>query len=74
MDKKESRSEKFKRLASRRVNELLKKLGNMGKLSSANYEYTEEEVDKIFVSLQQAMDEAKSKFSKKTRKGDSFVL
>ncbi|MFC1699256.1 hypothetical protein ACFL1I_04775 [Candidatus Omnitrophota bacterium] len=60
----ESKHDKFKRLASQRVTNAIKKIELIGNLSSPGYEYTSEEVEKIFVSLQQILDGTKSKFSK----------
>jgi hypothetical protein len=60
----ESKHDKFKRLVSRRVTNAIKKIELIGNLSSPGYEYTPEEVEKIFTSLQQILDTTKSKFSK----------
>ena len=74
MAEQENKHDKFKRLASKRVNDLMKKIKNIGNLSSANYEYSDEEVEKIFLSLQEALDNAKAKFQKGKAKKDSFQL
>ena len=60
----ESKHDKFKRLAAQRVTNALKKIELIGNLSSPGYEYTTEEVDKIFAALQQTLDSTKSRFSK----------
>lgn len=60
----ESKHDKFKRLASQRVTNAIKKIELVGNLSSPGYEYTPEEIEKIFAALQQALDKAKSRFSK----------
>ena len=60
----ESRHDKFKRLAAQRVTNALKKIELIGNLSSSGYEYTQEEVDKIFAALQQTLDSTKGRFSK----------
>lgn len=60
----DQRREKFKRLATKRTNEILRKikiLGNCGNRS--HYDYTEEEVAKIFTEIEKKLREAKSKFS-----------
>ena len=51
MTKQETKSEKFKRLATLRVSKLLKGIDILGNLSSPAYEYTDEEVTKIFSAL-----------------------
>ena len=60
----ETKHDKFKRLATQRVTNALKKIELVGNLSTSSYEYAPEEVDKIFASLQQALDSAKNRFSK----------
>ncbi len=60
----ENKHDKFKRLATLRVTNAIKKVELIGNLSSSGYEYTPEEVEKIFTSLQQTLDNTKSRFSK----------
>jgi len=71
----ESKHDKFKRLATLRVMNALKKIEIIGNLSSSGYEYTQEEVDKIFTSLQQTLDSTKSRFAKsKKEESGKFAL
>jgi len=71
----ESKHDKFKRLAAQRVTNALKKIELIGNLSSPGYEYSSEEVDKIFVALQETLDGTKSKFSKSIEKEtEKFAL
>lgn len=60
----ESKHDKFKRLATQRVKNALKKIELIGNLSSSGYEYGPEEVDKIFAALQSTIENTKSRFSK----------
>lgn len=60
----ESKSERFKRLASKHVNATMKQIELIGNLSSGSYEYSEEQVNKIFDTLQESLDSAKAMFSK----------
>jgi hypothetical protein len=63
----------FVRLANKRVNNALKYLRLVGNLSNtSNYYYKEEDVQKIFVTLQTAMEECKKRFEKKEK--ESFKL
>ncbi len=65
----EDRSQRFKRIATYRTNEVLDKLRLIGNLSNkANYDYTDEEVNKIFSEIEKALRTTKSKFhfTKKT--------
>ena len=59
----DNKRERFKRLAVYRTNEVLKKIKVLGNCSNRSaYEYTEEEVNKIFSEIEKALRETKSKF------------
>jgi len=59
----EEKSKKFKKLAENRTNQVLNTLRLLGNLSNrANYNYTEEEVDKIFSEIERKTKETKVKF------------
>jgi hypothetical protein len=65
----ESRSEKFKRVATKRTIELLEKIRILGNCSNkSTYEYTDEDVIKIFKSLEKQLETMKAKFSNKKAK------
>ncbi len=66
----ESKNDKFKRLASLRVTNAIKKIELIGNLTGSGYESTPEEVDKIFKAIQDTVDGVKDKFSK-TKRVDS---
>lgn len=70
----ESKYDKFKRLASKRVNNALQKIKLIGNLSGSSYECTAEDTEKIITALQQAVDGVKEKFSKKAPGKKSFEL
>lgn len=75
MPEAESKQDKFKRLATKRVPNAIKKLELIGHLASSSYEYTPEDVEKIFTTLQQTLDNIKSKFSKaKKEEPNKFAL
>ncbi len=58
-----NKKERFKRLATYRTNEVLKKLKVLGNCSNRQaYEYTEDEVSKIFQEIDRTVKEIKSKF------------
>lgn len=60
---KETRHERFKRVASKRTNEILEKIRILGNCSNkSSYEYTEEEVNKIFSEIDKQLKLTKSKF------------
>jgi hypothetical protein len=55
--------ERFKRLAVYRTNEVLKRLKVLGNCANRSaYEYTEEEINKIFSEIDKRMREIKAKF------------
>lgn len=61
--KQESRNERFRRLASKRTNEILEKIRILGNCSNkSSYEYTEEEVNKIFSEIEKQLKLTKAKF------------
>ncbi|MBP1586842.1 MAG: hypothetical protein ILO53_00365 [Clostridia bacterium] len=72
----ESKRERFVRLAEARTNKILdmmKLLGNCA--SKSNYEYTEEDVKKIFAAIEREMKNARAKFSgSDIQKEDRFTL
>jgi len=74
MAESETKHDKFKRIATRRVRDIIKKIENIGKLSAPVYEYSEEEIEKIFASIQETLDNAKNKFFAKQKGKNSFEL
>lgn len=65
----EDRNQRFKRLAIKRTNAVLEKLRLLGNLSSkANYDYSEEEVNKIFSAIEGQVRVVKTKFLAETKK------
>jgi hypothetical protein len=59
----EAKSDRFTRLAEARVNKAIACLRSIGKLSNrGHYEYSEEEIRKIFQSLRKELDDARSEF------------
>ena len=60
----ESRKERFKRLAIARTKAVLDKLRLLGNLSNkANYDYSDEEMRKIFSAIDSQIRTIKAKFS-----------
>lgn len=59
----ETRSGRFKRVASKRVNEILEKIRILGNCSNkSSYEFTEEEISKIFSEIDKCLKLTKAKF------------
>lgn len=71
-DVRETKSDKFRKTAADKVNKIYKLLDQLGTLSNKSaYEYTDEDVNKIFSALGKRIEETKKKFSK-SDKDDVF--
>ena len=72
----ESKNEKFIRIASPRVNSVIDKLDILSNCASANYEYTEDDVEHMFTEIQKALKDARNSYnnelSKNSKVGFSF--
>jgi CHASE1-domain containing sensor protein len=61
--KQEEKRERFKRLATQRTNAVLQKIKVLSNCANRSaYEYTEDEVTKIFSEIERHVKEAKAKF------------
>jgi hypothetical protein len=70
----ESKSDKFKRLASKRVVNAVSKIELIANLAAPSYEYTPEEVAKILGALQGSIDKVKAAFSRQKIEKTVFKL
>jgi hypothetical protein len=62
-NKKETPQERFKRLGTLRTNAVLRRLKVLGNCANRQaYQYTEEDVDKIFSEVERKLKEVKAKF------------
>ena len=72
----ESRRDRFKRIAGTRTNKILdmiKLLGNCA--NTGNYEYTDDDVKKIFSTIDREIKNAKAKFNgSEAQKNNRFTL
>ena len=69
----ETKNDRFRRIASKRTNEILEKIRILGNCSNrSSYEYTDEEVNKIFSEIEKQLKLAKAKFL--SGKRDKFKL
>lgn len=70
----EEKSERFRRVAENRTNRIIESIRLLGNCSNkSNYEYTEDEVKKIFGAIEAELKVAKIKYQKKT-KNQKFEL
>lgn len=65
----ESKNDKFRRLATKRTNDIISKIRILGNLSNkSSYTYSDEEVQKIFKVIEDQLKDTKNSFfSKKKR-------
>lgn len=69
---KETRNQKFKRLAEKRTNRIIHDLRLLGNLSGANYEWDKKDVNKIFKEIGSTAEMANLRFNK--RSSEKFTL
>ncbi len=63
MKEKETKEERFKRLASTRTNKILKAINVLGNCSNRQiYTYTEKDIEKIFTTIEAKTKETKKRF------------
>jgi hypothetical protein len=67
--------ERFIRIVESRVNKILSTLDNLGKCSNKrNYEYSEEDVHRIFREIERKVKETRLQFQDETRNKGKFRL
>lgn len=72
-DKNETKRDRFVRLAEARTNKIIALLRLLGNCSSRNvYEYTPEDVRKIFGAVEAAVADAKRRYAKTATGRDKF--
>lgn len=76
MKEKETKRDKFVRLAEARTNKIIDMLQLLSNCSNSNvYDYTQQDVDKIFNAIDAEVKEAKKKFNKiESKKSTRFTL
>lgn len=72
----ETKAEKFLRLAPPRVNKIIKAIDSLEKLSAhGSYEYTEEQVEKMFTAIRSELETCEASFKPKTaEKSEGFTF
>ncbi len=61
-------ADRFKQIGQKRLKAAVKMIGLIGNLSGAGYEFTDEQVEKIRSTLQEATDNAMARFDKERKK------
>jgi hypothetical protein len=70
-----SREERFKLVASRRVQEILNKMRLLRNCANtSNYEYSQEQIEKIFKAIDEEWKNVKLEFNKHQTKHKEFKL
>ena len=65
----ETRDARFKRLALKRTNEVLEKIRILGNLSNkSSYDYSDQDIDKIFKVIEDQVRTVKARFKPRKRK------
>ena len=72
----ETKRDKFVRLAEARTNKIIDMLQLLGNCSNTSaYDYTQQDVEKIFSAIENELKEAKKKFNKvESKKSSRFTL
>jgi hypothetical protein len=61
---KEERKQRFKRIASKRTNDIIRKIRILGNCSNrSSYDYSEEEINKIFSAINKEIKSANARFT-----------
>lgn len=64
----ETRRERFKRVATRRTNNILRQIHILGNCSNkSTYSYNEEDVQKVFSTIERELRNVKAKFAYKRK-------
>ena len=72
---KETKRERFVRIAEARTNRILDNMRLIGNCSSkSNYEYTDEDIKKIFGALEKELKQTKNQFLGVDSKEERFTL
>ena len=72
----ETKREKFVRLAETRTNKIINMLQLLGNCSNTSaYDYSQQDVDKIFTAIENEVREAKKRYNKtESKKSSRFTL
>jgi len=74
-DKKITKEERFRRVASRRVKEILNKMRLLENCANkSNYSYSEEQADKVISTIDSEWRKVKSKFNNTKTRKEEFSL
>lgn len=61
----ETKQHRFRRISEKRIQNAAKAIDLLGNCADASYEYSPEDVEKMFTYLQNVLDDTKAKYEKK---------
>lgn len=64
MPSKESREERFKRIATRRTKQIMRQLRLLGNTAGPNYKRSSHDVETIFAAIRKAVADTEARFSR----------
>lgn len=64
----------FRRLAQKRTDAVLDHLRKVANLASSNYEFEDSEVEKMFLTIEEGVDEARGRFRRSLNSRQRFAL
>lgn len=68
MSSEKEKAERFKRVAENRTNKIIDQIRLLGNCSNrSNYEYSEEDIKKIFSAIESELKETKLKYQTRTK-------
>ena len=71
----ENRRDRFMRLATKRTNEVLRRIRILGNCSNKSvYAYTEKDIQKIFSAIEAELRDAKTRFASNKKNTKQFKL
>ena len=75
MEKEENKSERFKRLAEKRTRKVLNEIRVLSNLANKGlYEYTPEQIKKVFAVIRDSLTKADARFRGEQKKDTEFRL
>ena len=70
----EARTSRFRRIAEKRTNDIIRRIQLLGNCSNrSSYDYSEQEVTKIFNAIEKELKQAKARFTF-SKRGQIFKL
>jgi len=60
----ETRAQRFKRIATKRTNDIIRRIRTLGNCSNRSaYDYTEQDINKIFSAIERELKQVRARFT-----------